>query len=438
MRLDPIFKPEAVAVVGASRTEGKLGYTVLRNIKKGFKGRIYPVNPKADEILGLKCYSSIEEIPDRIDLAVILVPHSSVIDAIRSCAKKGARGFVVISGGFREAGREDLEKELVNEVRKVGGRLIGPNCQGINNPHMDLCASWPFIGKPGPIAIISQSGTIGAYMEMNCEFLGISKFVALGNKADVDEIDLLEYLADDQDTKVVSLYIEGTKNGRRFMEAVEKCSRRKPVVILKGGITEAGRESIKSHTGTLAGRDEVYEAAFRKAGAIRASNLEEFLDFTIALSFYGPRKIEEVVVITSSGGCGILASDAIETRGMRLMRLDGKVEKLREEMPDFVVLRNPLDLTGSAYAELYDKAMEIIGDADAYLLIFGDPIPGAFDVVRKHRNKTIFVSYLGGGDVEKEEVEKFRNAGFPVFPTPERAVNAMYAVRSYWRMLNKG
>ncbi|MGC9104356.1 MAG: acetate--CoA ligase family protein [Candidatus Methanodesulfokora sp.] len=438
MRLDPIFKPEAVAVVGASRTEGKLGYTVLRNIKEGFKGRIYPVNPKADEILGLKCYSSIEEIPDRIDLAVILVPHSSVIDAIRSCAKKGARGFVVISGGFREAGREDLEKELVNEVRKVGGRLIGPNCQGINNPHMDLCASWPFIGKPGPIAIISQSGTIGAYMEMNCEFLGISKFVALGNKADVDEIDLLEYLADDQDTKVVSLYIEGTKNGRRFMEAVEKCSRRKPVVILKGGITEAGRESIKSHTGTLAGRDEVYEAAFRKAGAIRASNLEEFLDFTIALSFYGPRKIEEVVVITSSGGCGILASDAIETRGMRLMRLDGKVEKLREEMPDFVVLRNPLDLTGSAYAELYDKAMEIIGDADAYLLIFGDPIPGAFDVVRKHRNKTIFVSYLGGGDVEKEEVEKFRNAGFPVFPTPERAVNAMYAVRSYWRMLNKG
>ncbi|MGC8932933.1 MAG: acetate--CoA ligase family protein [Candidatus Methanodesulfokora sp.] len=438
MRLDPIFKPEAVAVVGASRTEGKLGYTVLRNIKEGFKGRIYPVNPKADEILGLKCYSSIEEIPDRIDLAVILVPHSSVIDAIRSCAKKGARGFVVISGGFREAGREDLEKELVNEVRKVGGRLIGPNCQGINNPHMGLCASWPFIGKPGPIAIISQSGTIGAYMEMNCEFLGISKFVALGNKADVDEIDLLEYLADDQDTKVVSLYIEGTKNGRRFMDAVEKCSRRKPVVILKGGITEAGRESIKSHTGTLAGRDEVYDAAFRKAGAIRASNLEEFLDFTIALSFYGPRKIEEVVVITSSGGCGILASDAIETRGMRLMRLDGKVEKLREEMPDFVVLRNPLDLTGSAYAELYDKAMEIIGDADAYLLIFGDPIPGAFDVVRKHKEKNIFVSYLGGGDVEKEEVEKFRNAGFPVFPTPERAVNAMYAVRSYWRMLNKG
>ena len=170
MRLDPIFKPESVAVVGASRTEGKLGYTVLRNIKEGFKGRIYPVNPKADEILGLKCYSSIEEIPDRIDLAVILVPHSSVIDAIRSCAKKGARGFVVISGGFREAGREDLEKELVNEVRKVGGRLIGPNCQGINNPHMGLCASWPFIGKPGPIAIISQSGTIGAYMEMNCEF----------------------------------------------------------------------------------------------------------------------------------------------------------------------------------------------------------------------------------------------------------------------------
>jgi acyl-CoA synthetase (NDP forming) len=155
------------------------------------------------------------------------------------------------------------------------------------------------------------------------------------------------------------------------------------------------------------------------------------------LSFYGPRKIEEVVVITSSGGCGILASDAIETRGMKLKRIDDKIERLKKEMPDFVVLRNPLDLTGSAYAELYDKAMEIIGQADAYLLIFGDPIPGAFDVVKKHRDKTIFVSYLGGGNVEKEEVEKFRNAGFPVFPTPERAVNGMHAVRTYWKMLNK-
>jgi acyl-CoA synthetase (NDP forming) len=366
-----------------------------------------------------------------------LVPYSSVIDVVKECIKKGARGFVVISGGFREAGREDLERELVHEVRKAGGRLIGPNCQGINNPHAGLCASWPLIRKSGPVAVISQSGTIGAYMEMNCEFLGISKFIALGNKADVDEIDLLEYLAEDDETGVVSLYMEGTRDGRRFMDAVEKCSRRKPVVILKGGTTEAGRESIKSHTGTLAGRDEVYDAAFRKAGAIRASSLEEFLDFTLALSFYGPRKIEEVVVITSSGGCGILASDAIETRGMKLKRIDDKIERLKKEMPDFVVLRNPLDLTGSAYAELYDKAMEIIGQADAYLLIFGDPIPGAFDVVKKHRDKTIFVSYLGGGNVEKEEVEKFRNAGFPVFPTPERAVNGMHAVRTYWRMLNK-
>jgi acyl-CoA synthetase (NDP forming) len=435
--MDFIFRPNSVAVVGASRTEGKLGYTVLKNIKEGFKGKIYPVNPRADEILGLKCYSSVEEIPDRIDLAVILVPYSSVIDVVKECIKKGARGFVVISGGFREAGREDLERELVHEVRKAGGRLIGPNCQGINNPHAGLCASWPLIRKSGPVAVISQSGTIGAYMEMNCEFLGISKFIALGNKADVDEIDLLEYLAEDDETGVVSLYMEGTRDGRRFMDVVKKCSRRKPVVILKGGTTEAGRESIKSHTGTLAGRDEVYDAAFRKAGAIRACNLEEFLDFTLALSFYGPRKIEEVVVITSSGGCGILASDAIETRGMKLKRIDDKIERLKKEMPDFVVLRNPLDLTGSAYAELYDKAMEIIGDVDAYLLIFGDPIPGAFDVVKKHRDKTIFVSYLGGGDVEKEEMEKFRNAGFPVFPTPERAVNGMHAVRTYWRMLNK-
>jgi acyl-CoA synthetase (NDP forming) len=155
---------------------------VLKNIKEGFKGKIYPVNPRADEILGLKCYSSVEEIPDRIDLAVILVPYSSVIDVVKECIKKGARGFVVISGGFREAGREDLERELVHEVRKAGGRLIGPNCQGINNPHAGLCASWPLIRKSGPVAVISQSGTIGAYMEMNCEFLGISKFIALGKQ----------------------------------------------------------------------------------------------------------------------------------------------------------------------------------------------------------------------------------------------------------------
>ncbi len=438
--LDPLFNPRSVAVVGASRTPGKLGYEILKNIiDAGFKGKIYPVNPKADEVLGLKCYHSIAEIPDPVDLAVVVIPARFVPATVKEAVQKGVKGFVVISGGFREVGGEgvELERELVSVVREAGAKLIGPNCQGVNNPHAGLCATWPLAMKKGPVAVVSQSGTVAAFMAtgLESEGIGMSKFAALGNKADVDEVDMLNYLADDPDTGVVALYLEGTTRGRELREALRRCSSKKPVVVIKAGKTKAGAEAVASHTGTLAGSAEVYEAVFRQTGAISVETLEEFFDAAKALAFFKPPRGPRVMVITSSGGSGILAADAIESRGMELAKLSEDVlNRLRDELPYFCVIRNPLDLTGSAYAELYDKALEITRDydgIDSYILIFGDPIPGAFEVVKKHieaTDKPILVSYLGGGEVEKEELRKFYEAGVPVFPTPERAVVALHAL----------
>ncbi len=440
--LDSIFNPGSVAVVGASRTPGKLGYEILKNIiDAGFRGKIYPVNPKADEIMGLKCYHSISEIPEPVDLAVIVIPARFVPDTVKEAVQKGVKGFVVISGGFREVGGEgvELERRLVRAVREGGARLIGPNCQGINNPHVGLCATWPLSTRRGPVAVVSQSGTVAAFMAtgLEGEGIGMSKFAALGNKADVDEVDMLNYLADDPDTEVVALYLEGTSRGRELMEALRRCASRKPVVVIKAGRTEAGAEAVASHTGTLAGSAEVYEAVFRQTGAVAVDTLEEFFDAAKALAAFKPPKGPRVMVITSSGGSGILAADAIESRGMELAKLSEDVlSRLREELPYFCVIRNPLDLTGSAYAELYDKALEITKDhdgIDSYILIFGDPIPGAFEVIEKHLRETekpILVAYLGGGDIEVEERRKFYEAGIPVYPTPERAVVALY---NLWR-----
>ncbi len=440
--LDYLFNPRSVAVVGASRTPGKLGYEILKNIiEAGFQGEVYPVNPKADEIMGLKCYHSVSEVPGPVDLAVVVIPARFVPDAVEEAVENGVRGFVVISGGFREVGGEgvELEERLVRAVREGGARLIGPNCQGVNNPHVGLCATWPLSTRRGPVAVVSQSGTVAAFMAtgLEGEGIGMSKFAALGNKADVDEVDMLEYLADDPDTRVVALYLEGTSRGRELMEALRRCASRKPVVVIKAGRTKAGAEAVASHTGTLAGSAEVYDAVFRQTGAISVATLEEFFDASKALASFRPPRGPRVMVITSSGGSGILAADAVESRGMRLARLPEEIlERLREELPDFCVIRNPLDLTGSAYAELYDRAMELTRDCeeiDAYVVIFGDPIPGAFEVIQRHvreTDKPILTAYLGGGEVEAEERRKFYEAGVPIYPTPERAVGALYAL---WR-----
>jgi acyl-CoA synthetase (NDP forming) len=433
--LTRMFHGRAVAVVGASTSPGKLGHEILANIVGGgYEGAVYPVNPKAGEVLGLPAYPSVNDCPTGLDLAVVVVPAPLVPGVLREAATKGAGAAIIISGGFREAGREDLEAEILAVARETGLRLIGPNCQGINYRPNKLCASWPLVTAQGSMAVISQSGTVAATLAGWAvdEGLGISATVSLGNQVDVCETDLIEYFARDTETKVMALYLEGAKEGRRFLEAASRAVSSTPIVVLKSGRTKAGQRAAASHTSSLAGRDEIFDAACRQVGIVRVSDIESLYDSAKALESLDLAGGDRVMVITSSGGCGILATDEAESCKLRVPSLPPEAIKDLGEagLLPTAILSNPLDLT-VAPAEHFEAAVTVAERhklADTYLLIFGDPIPGATEVVQKLRAKMgarFAVAYLGGGEVEKEERLLMHAAGIPAFPTPQRAIRAI-------------
>jgi acetyl coenzyme A synthetase (ADP forming)-like protein len=439
MSLKSFFEPKSVAVIGASREPGKLGHEVFKNIiDAGFKGELYPINPKADEISGRKCYPSIKDVPSDVELVVVIVPARFVPQVIADCGLKAVRAVIVISSGFKEtseAGKE-LERQMLAEAHKAGIRIIGPNCQGVNSTTSGLCASWPLVTTKGAISIVSQSGTVGAALECWAadEGVGVCKFVALGNKSDVDEIELLEYLADDPSTRVIALYIEGVRDGRKFMEVARDAVRRKPVVVLKGGRTVKGAEAVLSHTRSLAGSDKIFDAAFKQVGIIRAGGVEELYDMCKGFARLPLPKGKNVVVITSSGGAGILATDASEEMDLDLVNLPDKaLSTLKEKLPPECILRNPLDLTGSATSQMYDEVLAALGaepEVHSVVMIIGDPMPGITEVILKHfkAGKTIVPVMLGGGSVEVEERAKLQRANVPVYSDPTRAVRALAAL----------
>ena len=438
--LESVFNARSVAVVGASANPEKTGHIILKNIiEGGFEGKIYPVNPKAGEILGLPCYPSVTAINDSVDLVLIVVPAKFVPDVMEEAGKKGVTGAVVISGGFGEIGNGELEKQILDIAKKYGMRIIGPNCQGFNYTPNRLCASWPLVTKSGPIAVISQSGTVGAAIEMWAQAaeIGISCFVSLGNKVDVNEIDLIDVFKEDPNTKVISLYIEGVQNGARFMKSVRSAREKKPIVVLKPGTTPKGARAVQSHTRSIAGNDEIFDAVCRQVGITRAKSITELFDYSLALGFLGKPKGNRVLIITSSGGSGIIATDVAEQGGIDVVDLPAELlAELKGALPPQCVVANPLDLTGDATAERYRIAAGIAArcdSIDSLLLIFGDPIPGASEVVGELKEKTgkqIIVAYLGGGDIEEEETIKLNRSGTPVFPTPERAVGALKVLLS--------
>ena len=438
--LESVFNARSVAVVGASANPEKTGHIILKNIiEGGFEGKIYPVNPKAGEILGLPCYPSVTAINDPVDVVIIVVPSKFVPDVMEEAGKKGVTGAVVISGGFGEIGNGELEKQILDIAKKYGMRIIGPNCQGFNYTPNRLCASWPLVTKSGPIAVISQSGTVGAAIEMWAQAaeIGISCFVSLGNKVDVNEIDLIDVFKEDPNTKVISLYIEGVQNGARFMKSVRSAREKKPIVVLKPGTTPKGARAVQSHTRSIAGNDEIFDAVCRQVGITRAKSITELFDYSLALGFLGKPKGNRVLIITSSGGSGIIATDVAEQGGIDVVDLPAELlAELKGALPPQCVVANPLDLTGDATAERYRIAAGIAArcdSIDSLLLIFGDPIPGASEVVGELKEKTgkqIIVAYLGGGDIEEEETIKLNRSGTPVFPTPERAVGALKVLLS--------
>ncbi|MEJ2657216.1 MAG: acetate--CoA ligase family protein [Desulfobacterales bacterium] len=430
-QLDAILKPKSVAVIGASTSPDKLGYEILKNIlDSGFKGSVYPINPKADVILDLPCHKSVKDIAQTPDLAVIIIPARFVPQAVQECGVAGIKGAVIITGGFSEAGDdgEKLQSEVIEAAKKYGVRIIGPNCQGVNNPHHSLCASWPLLTYRGKIALISQSGTVGAAMMdwLSEDRLGTSGFVSMGNRADVDEADLIAYFNQDENTEVIAAYIEGIKRPGQFVNAVEALQ--KPLVILKSGRTPKGKVAAESHTKALAGADAIYDALFARHNICRAYTIEEFYDFSKALAYLKPPKGNRILFITTSGGAAILATDQAEQEGLDVSPLpQTAVDAVTPLIPAHAIKANPIDLTGDADAKMFGDVIEATRQYyDTLGIIFGDPVEEASRVVTPGANELII--FLGGADVERSERERMHLKGIPVFPTPERGIKALARV----------
>jgi acetyl coenzyme A synthetase (ADP forming)-like protein len=346
-KLKAFFEPGSVAVIGASANLTKLGYAVLKNLVEGGylqRGIVYPINPTAKEILGCRVYPSVLDVPEPIDLAVIIVPHPHVSSALRACGQKGIPAAIVISAGFREAGMAGVEREreLVAIARRFNIRLVGPNCLGVIDTFTPLNASFAAGVPPrGPMAFMSQSGALGAAILdwAQAGRLGLSKFVSLGNKADVNEIDLLRAWAKDEHTRVILVYSEELANGQEFIHTAREVTRVKPIIAIKSGVTPSGARAVSSHTGSLAGSEEAYQAAFRQAGVLQAPSLESLFDLALGLGYQPPLQGDRIAVVTNAGGPGILAADALERSGLTLahFRLE-TIKALKEYLPDIHII----------------------------------------------------------------------------------------------------
>jgi len=448
--LDAFFKARSVAVIGASARPGKIGHEILRNLALyEYKGRVYPINPRAEEILGLKCYKSILDVPDDVDLAVIAIASEATPKVVEECGRKGVKAIVIVSGGFKELGGryKDVEEEVVRIARRYGMRIIGPNCIGVfdGGTRIDtFFQSRERMLRPpkGPIAFMTQSGTFGCTMlEWAAEAgLGISKFVSYGNRCDVDEADLIRYFGQDPETRVIAIYLEGLSDGRKFMEAAREVAPKKPIVVLKAGRTEAGSRAALSHTGWLAGEAAIYEAAFRQCGVIQARNFEELFDMAKALALQPPARGRRVAMVTNGAGPCVMAADACVERGLELASYTPKtLGELKEKLPSYCIPGNPVDLTGSATSADYEVAMRaLLKDPNVDLLmpffVFQDtPLDeGIIDVVADIRayGKPI-VCCAAGGPYTRKQARRLEGLGIPVYPIPERAVAAAYALVAY-------
>jgi acyl-CoA synthetase (NDP forming) len=433
--IEKLFTARSIAIVGASTNPEKLGYQILSNLLRGgYTGSVFPVNPRAEELLGKKVYASILDIPENIDLVVMVIPADFVPQGLREAVEKRCRSAIIISGGFREAGRADLESDLLDIVSSTGLRIVGPNCQGINFLANQQCTSWPLVKASGPLAVISQSGTVAATLAGWAvdEGFGISATVSLGNQIDVCESDLLEFFHKDESTKSIAMYLEGARDGRRFLRVAEAVSSQKPIALLKSGMTPGGQRAAASHTRSLAGSDRIFDAACRQFGIRRVYNLESLYDAAKGMGTLTGIKGNRIFIITSSGGSGIIAVDEAERNGIEVLPLPPDVVGMLKQthISPNATFSNPLDLT-VAPSSHYSEALDIISSeeiVDMYLVIFGDPIPGATEVVSQlvqKVGKCVAVAYLGGGEVEKEERTKMHHSGIPVFPTPERAIQGM-------------
>jgi acetyl coenzyme A synthetase (ADP forming)-like protein len=456
MSLEPFFKPKTVAVIGVSRQPRKFGHVIFKNFKDSeFKGKVFPVNPKAEAILGTKAYASVNEIPDEVDLAVIAVPAAVVPSVIDECLSKGVKAAVIISGGFKEIGDEGakLEQEIQTKIKGKTLRLIGPNCIGVFDPtsHVDTLFLPTYkLRRPkrGSIAFISQSGAFGsAVLDWAAsQEIGISKFISIGNKADVDEVDLLNYLSEDPLTKCITLYVESIDQGRKFLEAASKVLCKKPIVVLKGGVTKAGARAAMSHTGSLAGSAKIYEGAFKGAGVIQALTVDELFDYARALAYQPVPKENGLAIVTNGGGFGVISSDEASRQGLNLSDFSqSTIVTVKASLPDYALPHNPLDLVGDADVQRYRVALDAVSaDASVGIILvivllqtsfIESDVVDAISEANVASGKPIIVCTIGG-DFTQILGKMLEDDRIPSYPTPERAVKAISALIRYGKILS--
>jgi acetate---CoA ligase (ADP-forming) len=450
--LSPFFSPKGIVVIGASQDPTKLGYGLARNlIQSRYPGVVHFLNPKGGSLLGRPIYPTLSETPDPVDLAILLIPAARTPQALKACGVRGIRAAIIGSGGFRETGPEGkaLEEECLRIARSFGMRLMGPNCIGLLDTHLPLDAT--FLPPPGPtpgdVAFISHSGAICAAVIdwARGQGFGLSRLVSLGNQTDVNETDVLAPVAADENTSVLALYLEGVSEGRRFVQEAARVTRRKPILALKVGRFDSGRKAVASHTGALAGQENAYNAAFRRAGVIRAESSEEMFDWARALAWCPLPMDRDMAVLTNAGGPGVTAADALEVNGLRLAQLQPEtIKALQSFLPSAASLHNPVDMLASASPTDYAESLRILladtGINGVLVILPPPPMFTAGSVARAiipviHTAEKPVVIALMGERMIQEAVEHFRAARVPDYRFPERAASALAILAKRYEFL---
>lgn len=430
------FTPKSVAVIGASKDSKKIGHIIFKQILTKHKGRAYPINPKEDKILKKKCYSTVLKVRGKIDLGVIAVPAQAVLNVVDSCGKKGIKNLIIVSSGFKEIGNHNLERQLYQLLNKYKIKCVGPNCLGVFDAHSNLDTLFlpeDKLTRPkkGGISFISQSGALGsALVDLAAyENYGFSKFISYGNAANLDESDYLEYLGKDPKTKVICLYIEGVKDGKRFLRTCKRI--KKPIIVIKGGKTKKGSQATLSHTGSMAGSYEIYKGAFKQANLIVADSLEQMFHIAKLFTTCPTPKGKRVQIITNGGGYGIVTADSLELQGLELAKLTHySTAKLRKNLSHLCSISNPIDLVGDADTKRYKLAVETClrdRNNDILLVILLPQTPLITKDVTKifKKAKKPVVLVMTGGKQTQQFKKVLEDQGLPVFDFPDHAVKAL-------------
>lgn len=455
--LNSLFDPENVAIIGASRNGKKVGHSIMYNFVEGkFSGDIYPVNPNADKVMNRECYDSVLDIESDIDLGVVTVPPKVATQTIKQSVKKGVKNLIVITSGFGELGEEGSKRkeEIKNYIEQGDTRLLGPNCIGVWDAYSGVDTLFVpsyKLSRPlkGNIAILTQSGAFGtSVLDLLAEMkVGVSRFISYGNQLDLKELEIINWLKQDEKTDAITIYTEGISDGRKFIHDIKQVTEDKPIVILKGGKRASGKSAVSSHTGSLAGSYQVYQGAFRQTGSLEAKSIEGLFDYSRALAYNPPLEGNKIGVITNGGGFGVLTSDSLEKYNLTVPDFSPETkQKLREILPKYGNVGNPLDLLGDSDSTRYEEALQVLKkekNLDGLIVIpLLQFVPMESDVVdvilnfKNKFNKPLFVC-MAGGDYSKLHIKNFERNGVPAYPDPERAAKAMKSLHDYNRWLKK-